>query len=758
VLTGRCLSYGEGITFWPLRELVEEAAGGVSRESVLELLSGEDDAAPVADRLAAALGIAQAGETSDEEIFWAVRRLFETLAQERPLVVVLEDLHWAEPTLLDLVEHLAKRTRDAPLVLVCLARPELLEERPHWGGGLPNATSLRLTPLPREESERLLEKLPGAERLAEATRTQIADAAEGNPLFLEQLLALVREGVELGDEPPLPPTIAALLAARLDRLGPGELAVLEGASVVGKEFWPEAVAELLPVDAKSSIGRHLDALVRKEFIRPAGRESFQFGHVLIQQAAYRAVPKERRAEHHERFAAWLTASAGELTGELDEIAGYHLEQACRYRKELGSVDEARALARAAAERLGPAGHRAYTRGDAPAAVNLLGRAAALLEEDELARPALLSELAGALIEAGEFGRTEPVLRQALEGATASEDRRLEAYVLIQRAFFLLQIGRESDEAIALAERTIPIFEECHDDLGLARAWHLIGEAEFTHGRNRHAVDAWERGLESARKAGDRREEAELLVWHAMGIAYGPTAVSEALPRLDQILEEGRGDPRVTSLVTLARALLVAMRGDFEEARELIGRGQAILGETGLKLQTAVGLASHVGQVEFLAGDSAAAEAALRSGCEALERMGEKAYLSTLAAMHAEALYAEARYEEAAVLTETSEATAAPDDVASQVGWRSVRAMVLARRGAGTEAERLAREAVALADPIDQPEVQGGAFLALAEVLADRPAEAASALEQAVEIYELKENEVSAARARAARDELLHSPS
>ena len=161
--------------------------------------------------------------------------------------------------------------------------------------------------------------------------------------------------MELGDEPPLPPTIAALLAARLDRLGPGELAVLEGASVVGKEFWPEAVAELLPVEAKPSIGRHLDALVRKEFIKAAGREDFQFGHVLIQQAAYRAVPKERRAEHHERFAAWLTAGAIELTGELDEIAGYHLEQACRYRNELGSVDDARTLARAAAERLGPAG-------------------------------------------------------------------------------------------------------------------------------------------------------------------------------------------------------------------------------------------------------------------------------------------------------------------------------------------------------------------------------------------------------------------
>lgn len=752
VLTGRCLSYGEGITFWPLREIVEEAAGGVSHESVLGLLSGADDAAPVADSLAAALGTAETGETSEEEISWAVRRLFETLAHERPLVVVLEDLHWAEPTLLDLVEYLAEETRDAPLVLVCLARPELLEQRPRWGGGLPNATSLRLTPLPRKEGERLLSELPGSERLTEATRIRIADAAEGNPLFLEQLLALVREGVELGDEPLLPPTIAALLAARLDRLGPGELAVLEGASVVGKDFWPEAVAELLPVEAKPSIGRHLDALSRKEFIKPAGREDFRFGHVLIQQAAYRAVPKERRAEHHERFATWLTAGAIELAGELDEIAGYHLEQACRYRKELGPVDDARALAHAAAERLGRAGRRAYARGDAPAAANLLGRAAALLEEDEPARAELLSQLAGALFDAGEFGRLETVLGQALERAAAAEDRRLEAYVLIQRAFFLIQMGGESDEAIALAERTLPLFEERNDDQGLAKAWHLIGEADFTVGRTRQARAALERGLEHARKAGDRREESELQGWLSMEVAVGPTSVAEGLQRLDAMLADARGNPRVTSFVTIVKALLVAMEGRFDEARALIGRGQAILEDLGLNVRSAMAPASHLGQVEMLAGDPAAAEAAFRPGLEALEHMGEKSFLSTLAAWLAEALYEQGRDDEAAALTQASEAAAAPDDVVSQVGWRFVRAKLLARRGASGEGERLAREAVALAELTDMPDLRGDALWALAEVL-DEPAEAASALEQAAATFEQKGNEVSAARARAARDEL-----
>ena len=258
-------------------------------------------------------------------------------------------------------------------------------------------------------------------------------------------------------------------------------------------------------------------------------------------------------------------------------------------------------------------------------MNLLGRAAALLDEDEPARPALLSELAGALSEAGEFGRMQTVLGQALEGALASEDRRLEAYVLIQRAFLLIQMGGESEGAIVLAERTIPLFEGCDDDLGLARAWHLIGEAEFTQGRTQRAGDAWKRGLERARKAGDRREEAELLVWLAMEVVNGPTTVSKGLARLDAILAEGRGDQRVTAAVTIGKALLVAMQGRFDEARTLIGRGQVILEDLGLRVRAAMAPAAHLGQVELLAGDSSAAEAAFRPGFEALERMGEKSF-------------------------------------------------------------------------------------------------------------------------------------
>jgi tetratricopeptide (TPR) repeat protein len=759
MLSGRCLSYGEGITFWPLRKIVQGAAGELTSESVLALLEGADDAPLVAERLAAALDLADGGGASEGEIFWAVRRLLETLAEERPVVVVLEDLHWAEATFLDLVEYLAEWVREAPLLLLCLARPELLEGRPHWGGGAPNAASLRLEPLDAEESKQLIDELPSGAQLAEARRVQLLAAGEGNPLFLEQLLALVREGAQLEEELPIPPTIAALLAARLDRLGPGERAVLEAAAVVGKDFSPDSLLELLPDEARPPAARHLEALVRRQFVRPkraAGeREAFRFAHVLIQQAAYRAIPKEVRAGLHERFAAWHGATAGASVGELDEIVGYHLEQAFRYHEELGQVEErAQELARRAAERLGAAGRRAQTRGDALAAVNLLGRAAALFEGEEPARRELLAALALALLEAGELARTEAVLAEALEAATAAGDSRLEALVLVGRAFFLLRMGGSAEEALTLAERARPLVDEYGGDEGLGWWWLLVGEAESQRGRARRAEDAWERGLEHARAAGDTRVEARTLASLAHGLVYGPMPVPEVLERFDAILAEAGGDRRVAAAVSIGRGYLAAMEGRFDEARDLIADGRAIWEELVARTRWPAAGTRYLGAVELLAGDPAAAEAALRPGYEALERVGEKAVRSTLAADLAAALYAQGRYREAEELTVASEAVAGPDDVASQVGWRYVRAKVLARRGERDEAERIAREAVALADETDGLQRRADARVALAEVLglAAQPDESARALAEALELYEAKGIAVLAARTRALLEE------
>jgi tetratricopeptide (TPR) repeat protein len=373
----------------------------------------------------------------------------------------------------------------------------------------------------------------------------------------------------------------------------------------------------------------------------------------------------------------------------------------------------------------------------------------LLPEDDALRRRLLAGLGGALLEAGELERGGAVLAEALGAAQAAGDAHLAAHVLLQQALFLLQMGAESDQAVAMAERSIPLFEDRGDELGLARARHVIGEACFTRGRVRSATESWERGLAHARKAGDGREHSELLVWLAVACAYGPTTVSEGLVRLDGIFEEGGADPHVESTVFILRGFLFALQGDFTAGRDLIARGGTTLEELGLRIRAAMAPSAHLGKVELLAGDPAAAVKAYRRGYDALARMGEKSFLSTIAAELAGALYAEGRYEEAETFAAASEAAAASDDAISQIGWRSVKARILARRGRREEALRLAREAVALIDATDMLGDRGDVRVAYAAVLDLTGEEGAEAvLAEALDLYEAKEHVVGAARARA----------
>jgi DNA-binding SARP family transcriptional activator len=755
VLTGRCLPYGEGITFWPLRELVQEAAGDVTLESLRALLAGDAGGPLVADRLAVALGLPDAGSAGEDEIFWAVRRLLGALARERPLLVVFEDLHWAEPTFLDLVEYLAD-SRGHPLLLVCLARPELLEERPRWAGGKVNAASLLLDPLRPDESEALIESLLGSLVLPEATRAGIARTAEGNPLFLEQLLALVGEGIDPTADPVIPPTIEALLAARLDRLGPAEQAVVERASLVGRTFGTDALTELLPDEARPHLAGHVEALVRKELVRPVhapGAAAFRFGHVLIQQAAYRRIPKAERAELHEAFATWVSRTAGERIGEVEEIAGFHLERAFRYHEDLGDVDErARALAGEAARRLGASGLRARSRGDAPAAVALLARAADLLPARDQARLELLPALGHALRDAGDLVRAQEVLTEAVECGTAAGENRIALLSELELAYVRMhrEPAYEADEAEEIVARAIAVFEELGDHAVLATSWDVAALARFNRGRAALADDAWRNALAHARQAGDRNREVDSLVFLAFCELVGPTPVADALERIDDIVRRAEGSPAVEATALVTGALLEAMRGGFDLARERIARGRAILVELGHGLRAAMAPAAQLGHVELLAGDPAAAEAALRPGYEGLDRMGETSFLSTILVALAEAVYEQGRLDEAERLTEQSEEAASLDDVVSQVGWRAVRAKVIASRGDADEGERLARDAVERAGRTDYLDLHGTALMALAEVLdhTGRREEAASAAGEAARVFERKGNVVSAARARA----------
>ena len=732
VLVGRCLPYGEGITFWPVVELVRAAGGAAAVEARLH---GED-----ADAASALLGLLdpeRSEPSSSDEIFWAVRRLLESIAADRPLVVCIEDIHWAEPTFLDLLEYLAGFIRTVPVLVVCLARPELAERRPTWlTGGI-----LTLEPLSEADSELLLDALGD---LDAGARARIRAAAEGNPLFAEQLAALAVEG---GVSSSLPPTIEALLAARLDRLDPGERAVIEHASIVGRSFTRGHVAGLAPEDHRSGVGAHLLSLTRKGLIRPdAGADprddAFVFRHILIRDAAYEEMPKSLRASLHERFADRLETAA--RRPELEEIVGYHLEQAFRLQSDLGTPD--RQLGSRAGDRLAAAGRRALARGDARAAVNLLGRAASLYPDDDAGRLELLPEQASALIRAGELAAADEILGEAEARAEATGDERVRLRVLVEREFIRSWTHPEagSDGLLRIGNEAIAGLEPLDDDVGLAKAWWLVSEAYSVGGHWQQRAEALARALEHARR-GRSGEAATLVALLAQALYYGPTPVDEALDRCEGFLAEAAGDRALVAALQSTLAGLHAMRGEFDEARGLYARAVATYEEMGhdfrLAARTLVG-----SEIELLAGDAAAAERELRRGCEILERMGDRGVRSTLSAYLARVLALQGRYDDAGELARFSAETAGADDLVTQVVWRSAQAVVLAHRGEHGAAEELATEATALAADTDFLDLRASSVVALADVLAtagedERAARAAS---EAAALFEAKGN-VAAAR-------------
>jgi class 3 adenylate cyclase/uncharacterized protein (DUF433 family) len=720
VLFGRCLSYGEGITYWPLVEIFRE--GGAE------------------DELAAALS-----EISPEDISWSVRKALERRARDRPLALVIEDIHWAEAALLDLLEHLVDWTRDAPLLLLCLARPDVIDVRPTWGGSS-EAVTLTLQPLSQVESDELVEALLAGSQVDDVIRARISNAAEGNPLFVEQLLAMLVEG---GDPEHVPPTIQALLAARLDSLPDEEREVLERASVVGLEFEWEALAELAP-DRRRPAGAQLAALVRKELIRPheAIEDIFRFRHILIRDAAYERIPKELRSELHERFAGWLEGR-GE---EFDEVIGYHLEQAYDCLTGLGRPGErARALAEASAERLAASGLRAYARADLRAAVNLLERAARLLAADDLRRLSLLPILGQALRLQGRLDRADAVLAGAVERGLAVGERAVAADAGLALVDLRLQrtsqtgVGRE--DVGREIEAAIQVFEEVGDRAGLGRALLLRGKLRLWGGEAAAALPDFERASQYARQAGNRQEEAESIGLMCAAMRVGPTPVQEALRRMEELSSRAAINGRLGAAFLLSRARLVAALGRFDAARGLISQARALTEEHGLDPVHILWTAGHV---ELLAGDAVAAERELRIACEHYEEIGEFGYLSSIGPYLAEAVLAQGRDDEALQLTERwrPDRLTVPGDVDGQTQWRRVRAKVLARKGELDEAERIGREAVAIASATaDILDLRAEALADLGEVLslAGRAQESREALQEAIRLYEAKGNVVGTDR-------------
>jgi hypothetical protein len=695
VVSGRCLPYGEGITYWPLVEVLKQ----------LNVLPSDTEAAAAIRSL---LGESEAA-TSAEEIAWAFRKLVE---EQAPLVVLFDDIQWAEETFLDLVEATALLTRDAPLLLLSMARPELIERRPSW------PTPIRLEPLAAEEADKVL-----PQSFHHDLRTRIAHAAGGNPLFLTEMVAMASEAE--GDVA-VPASLRALLAARLDQLEPNERSVLERGAVEGEIFHRGAVQAL---SSDRQVTPRLAALVRKGLIRPdkaqlPGEDAFRFHHLLLRDAAYDAVPKSLRADLHARFADWLEQHGTQLV-ELDELLGYHLEQAARYLADLGQDNGDLALA--AGERLGAAGRRAFWRGDWQAAAALLERALTLT------RPYRLDlRLELELVEAlywTDPTRAVAIADLAAERAAAADDKADAALArTVAASVRMNSIEYSPDEVERLAREALPLLEAAEDDDGLAHVWYALAWVANMRQRYEDWAQAMETALLHARRAG---HPVFGVFTHmlATALTYGPRPANEALATLDAAIVD---QPHAGAL--MLRAVLLAMLDRIDEAWAVALPAGQRLRELAYATNGA-----WLAEIAILAGDYEAAASHLRDACDALEAIGNIGELSSYAPMLGRVLCALGRYDEAELLAQRGRELGHPADSMTQQTWRQTQALVHSARGQHVAAERLAREAVDFSLETDSPLRQGEALYDLAEVLeaAGRRDEATATLREALDCYERK---------------------
>jgi class 3 adenylate cyclase/tetratricopeptide (TPR) repeat protein len=788
VLRGRCPSYG-GVTYDAIIQVVAEAAEleltdpAGTRARLAALVAGVDGGDRIAERVGQVLGVRK-GAGPPEATHWALRRLLEILARKRPLIVVLDDLHWADPALLDLIEDIAESSRDAPLLLVCLARSELIDVRGRWAGGKMDAVSIRLAPLEPREAEQLLSHLLGGVAPAPGVQQYIVDRSGGNPLFVQGLVAMLREERLLrldegrwraaAEELTTPRDIQALLLARLNRLEPSERRVIERAAVIGRLFTLEAVRELSPHAERAQLAASLRALARKDLITPDSDEpgrvqpdqGFSFTHMLIQEVAYGAIAKEVRAELHVQVSDWLVRTSGGDLAQIDEIVGHHLELAHRNLVEVGLNDEHTVnLARRAGEVLAAAGHRAAIRRDIPeSAVSLLKRAESLLRTNDETHRTVLLDLGDALRDARRLELALDAYARAIDEADAAGDRTRMRHgmlgVLEVKGFLGLEDPFPGGST-AVVEESLRLFALGRDDLGLAKAWRAKAYAHWTEGRLTEAEEASRRAIEFARRVGDEPLEARTISSHCFILFWGPKHVDDVSRYVKPALGWARGrgiwSLEVDALRILARIAAVqdrppAARALLREADE----AQPPRTESRGDLLVSVGEYLSIAIVELMGGEPAAAERALRDGYREigdLQGPGQGAgQLVSLVVLLARALALQGRDEEAMEATQECERAAKENQLDAQIKWRSIRSVLLARRGAFDAAERLIQEALDLTAGWEQID-------STAEILADQAyvfrlageeEQARRAAAAAIELYERKGNLVGARRVGALR--------
>jgi predicted ATPase/class 3 adenylate cyclase len=791
-----CLAYGDSVTLWPMVEIVRQAAkiapgdpAPTVHERLRRLVGGEERGELITRRVAQLLGFGQDAGLP-EDTLWALRRLLEKLAREQPLLVVIDDLQWAEPTLLDVLEHVAESSTNTPILLLCMARPdELLSRREHWPGGKANAFSFLLSPLGERDGEQLVGHLLGGQ-VDPAAQAHISGWAQGYPLIVEELVANLRDEGRLrptggrwvltleakgdsrerqgaaGDDETgarrglsVPTSIQALLLARLERVDPRGRAILEPAAVVGEQFHLGDVQALSGGSSAADVDAGLQELVRLDLIRPdhspaavplpdGSGEGYRFRHIMIRTVAYERMADDRRADLHERYADWLEDRTEDRKSQFDEITGYHLYEAFRYAHKLDPEKAAtRELARRAGQRYAAAGQRAAIRGDIPLTMAWLGRAVRLLPDDHLERLRALSPLAEALQASGELTGAMQAYEESVKGAAAAGNAGLTAHATVGRlrVLALCEPERFMRDGPVEIERSISTFDRLGDRLGLAKAWHMRAHLEWTRGRLKSAQSAAGQAKGFAQDAGDLHWEAIIEGLHCLILYWGPWALDEVARTNREALELAKKRSmkslEATACTVLAR--VAAMQGSFDEAREFVRSANSITVILGERLTQAADCISAA-LVELLAGDLGAAVTTLRQGYESLERMGGIGPQAAVAVMLARVLLLQGRYDDTDEMTLACERIAAEEQVDAQIKWRAIRAVTLARRGDLERAEGLAREAIDLSEQTDQLDSKAETRVDLAEILrlAGRDREAARELELAISLYAEKGNEVA----------------
>ncbi len=771
VVRGRCLAYGERITFWALNEVVRDAISASDndgqddlRRRLSELLGRGERQVAITTRLESLLGISEEA-TTPEELSWAVRSFLETLALRSPTIVVIDDLQWADRGLMQIIKDTVDRV-EAPLLLLCLSRPDLKLSangpKDELGRVVP------LEPLTEPDTRLLVHNLLRDAAIPDPLSRRIMEVCEGNPLFVEQLLEMLIDDGSLRrldgqwqiaaalESVRIPPTIRALLAARVDMLEEADRGVIACASVIGRIFARDAVIDLVQPDERDSVSPRLTLLAGRDLIRldpqAVNDELYRFRHLLIRDAAYEAIPKSRRAALHIKLSTWLHATAGDRV--IEAVMGYHLEQAYLYRLELGQLsDQDRGVGRSAAEWLARAAHRASSLGDVVSAARYLRRSLRLMPGDDAQTAMDVSlSLADMLMQAGELAEATDVIRLAHQSAVQNGAPLIEANARVLELLVLFTL--DPQEAISAIEREsdelLRIFGRVGDERGLARAWRLRCHVTVFLGNYEAAAAAIRRAADHARAAGDRREERDDLCWLVITAVWGALSADDMRWECEEALSRAAGDHKLEAVARLGLAVAHVMQGRTSEAGEYARRAGELVEELGASVFSRVALGQMAGYVHMLAGDWRTAEKVQRQCFAFLERQNDKAWLASLAPMLGLTLLEQGRIEDAEYYTRLAEQVSGADDFDAQARWRNTRAAILIRQNLNEEAAEVAEEACRVVAKTDILDLHADA-LALrgqAQGKLGLRKEAARSIEHAVRLYERKGNLVSAARARA----------